>query len=381
MYGRNRAPWDAGWLTELLGQMKGVLDRGGTRPAEVLTTAGLGFAWWRGSRLGLAPATFDRVLHGFKLGIAAYALNLALSGWMREDILVAAGAVPYLALGLLMLALTHQIDALAGRGQSKVSSWLTATAAVTFGLLGIAALVGVIFQRQVLDALLNGGQLLQIVLALTSYPFLIPLGFVAEFLVQTLWQLTHWNILATFEEMAKRTLAMSPEKFADLAASHTDEPSGLSALAGKGLKWLLMAGLTGAGMIGLAFTIVRRTRPDADDKDTERERLDISEHLRPSLTKPGFSRPRRGFQRSRRADLDSVRGLYREMLRSSVRFNTVRAASRTPYEFEPLARGVFPEGLVAQLTEAYVRVRYGEEDVSPEEIATLRRLWHQRWAR
>ena len=71
--------------------------------------------------------------------------------------------------------------------------------------------------------------------------------------------------------------------------------------------------------------------------------------------------------------LATVRELYRQLLRIGDTAGARRLPMTTPLEHLPsLQRTLEPDEDIARLTAAYVAVRYGEQEASPNEIANLR---------
>jgi hypothetical protein len=56
-----------------------------------------------------------------------------------------------------------------------------------------------------------------------------------------------------------------------------------------------------------------------------------------------------------------------------------RQPEQTPYEFEPVASSVLPDCQleIEEITEAFVHARYGETEVSAENLARLRQAWER----
>jgi len=75
----------------------------------------------------------------------------------------------------------------------------------------------------------------------------------------------------------------------------------------------------------------------------------------------------------------SVRAIYANLLTLMAAADHPRQAGQTPYEFEPTAEEVLParEAEVNAITNAYVRARYGEQDVSDDELQGLREAWQR----
>lgn len=74
---------------------------------------------------------------------------------------------------------------------------------------------------------------------------------------------------------------------------------------------------------------------------------------------------------------DSVRAIYANLLAMLAAADRPRQPEQTPYEYEPVAEEALPtrETDIRAITEAYVRVRYGEEETNPEELARMQDAW------
>jgi hypothetical protein len=102
--------------------------------------------------------------------------------------------------------------------------------------------------------------------------------------------------------------------------------------------------------------------------------------LEEDLEPEGFGRRilrRLGLMRQFRAA--SVRRLYRQMCRAAATHGYPRTEAETPYEYLSTLAEAWPEGRpeARQITEAYVRVRYGEVPETRAEFNALRDAWHR----
>jgi hypothetical protein len=72
-----------------------------------------------------------------------------------------------------------------------------------------------------------------------------------------------------------------------------------------------------------------------------------------------------------------IRRIYARLMRLSARLGTTRPAARTPLEFLPDLQRLFPELPVEleAITQAYVRVRYGELPETIEEVQRVKHAW------
>lgn len=103
-------------------------------------------------------------------------------------------------------------------------------------------------------------------------------------------------------------------------------------------------------------------------------------HLEDDLEPEGFGHRllrRLGLMRQFRAA--SVRRLYRQMCRAAATHGYPRSEAETPFEYLDTLGEAWPEGRpeAALITDAYVRVRYGEVPETREEFKALRDAWHR----
>lgn len=73
----------------------------------------------------------------------------------------------------------------------------------------------------------------------------------------------------------------------------------------------------------------------------------------------------------------SIRRLYQEMSALAASYGFPRAGAQTPYEYRQTLAELWPQGQAESdlITQAYVRVRYGELPESAEELQALQRAW------
>jgi hypothetical protein len=75
--------------------------------------------------------------------------------------------------------------------------------------------------------------------------------------------------------------------------------------------------------------------------------------------------------------LASIRQAYASLTRMAAATGHPRRAAQTPYEYLPSLRQAFPGSAqeVELITEAYVRVHYGERIFEPEYVQQVREAW------
>ena len=76
---------------------------------------------------------------------------------------------------------------------------------------------------------------------------------------------------------------------------------------------------------------------------------------------------------------NSIRRIYAQMVASATRRGYPRADSDTPYEYLPALNESWPgkSAHIRTITEAYVRVHYGELPESSEELDAIRSAWEE----
>ena len=75
----------------------------------------------------------------------------------------------------------------------------------------------------------------------------------------------------------------------------------------------------------------------------------------------------------------SIRRIYRLMCRAATAAGYPRLEAETPYEYLPTVSRVWPNHApeVRQITEAFIRVRYGEVPETREELAAIHEAWRR----
>jgi hypothetical protein len=105
---------------------------------------------------------------------------------------------------------------------------------------------------------------------------------------------------------------------------------------------------------------------------------DLADYLRDQWRRLREADLRRLFQRLGR-EMGSVRAIYVSLLALFAAADHPRQPEQTPFEFQPVAEDVLPtrEAEIAAITAAYVRTRYGELEITPEELAHLQEAWQR----
>ena len=358
------------------------------------TTPALGLAlglilWWRGVQLGSYTPSLPEVDAAFRWNIGAliaFAVVLAIGTRPGQQPLLEAQATPFVVgsffVSLLTLALAR-LESLRSstRALALNTQWLSVLIAVA-GLLVLTALA--VAQVLSFDLLILATRpifdLLGRILLVLLYIVIIPLAYIVEWIA-------YW-LLSLFSPDVNRE---PPEPYAT-----GDVNTFLERLFNQLLPPEVLVVLKALGavlLLAIALLLVARTvarwRPRPGESDATPEERD-------SVFEPGRFRQallawlRRLLRRFRPAEAvsdaalpaatghtvqagpTSVRQLYQQLVALGHAAGRPRAASTTPYEHAPALTTVLqPPAAVDDLTEAYVQVRYAEQEVTSSEVEAL----------
>ena len=352
----------------------------------------LGFAlglylWWRGVRLGSQTPGFTEVEGAFRWGIgrlAVFGLVMAIS--TRPSVLPAVeGAttpyvVGYFFVSLLTLSL-GRLESLRTRTRvpSLNSQWLGVLIVVAASVVLLALLLGQLVSFDVLIVATRPlFDLLGTLLLLLLYAIVIPLSYVIEWLVYLVLSLVSFN---TNRPPPQPPQPSDIDNLLQRFFAETLPPEALVALKALGAALL----------VGIALLLVARGlarwRPSSADADATNEERDSLLGAREAWARLlGWLRRLLGrdavvpipAQSSAPAEVQpprirtGVRELYAQLLQRGESAGVQRAVATTPLEHETdLRRTLEPDRVVTELTTAYVRVRYGDEQVDDRDVAEL----------
>jgi hypothetical protein len=374
------------WVPPMLGALAATI---GQVSAPVLAFALALYLWWRGVRLGSQTPGYAEVEGAFRWGIgrlAVFGLVIALTTRPSALPSLEAATTPYVVgfffVSLLTLAL-GRLESLRTRNRrpSLNTQWLAVLIVVAAGVVLLALLLG---QLVSFDTLIVATRplfdLLGLLLLLLIYAIVIPLSYVVEWLVYLVLSLIHVNGNPPPPEPPQSS---DIDKLLQRFFAEQVSPELLAALKAAGAALLVGVALV---LVARGLARWRPSSADADATNEERDSLWSPAQLRTLL----LNWLRRLLRRDR-ASLDapaavpaaadagaplptgrSVRELYARLLDRGEAVGSTRAPSTTPLEHLPaLSRSLEPGEAVADLTGAYVQVRYAEAEVPDEEVDAL----------
>jgi hypothetical protein len=376
------------WLGSIVGALAVVI--GQVSGPALAFALGL-FLWWRGVRLGSQMASFSDVESVFKWGIGwlvSFALVMAVS--TRPGLLptITAQTTPFVVgfffVSLLTLAL-GRLESLRTRTRALAvnTQWLGVLVLVA-GLVVLVALV--IGQLLSFDLLIVATRplfdLLGQVLMLAMYVVVIPLAYLVEWLVYLLLSL----LPANTNQQPPQLLQPSDvgNRLQRLLAQEIP-PEVLVALKAAGAALVLLVAVL---VVAHAASRWRRSSIDPDTSAEERDSLWEAGRLRRALLgllRRLFSFGRgaktaagsaahgsNGIEGSLVSEPSSIRELYRQLLRLGASVGAPRGVATTPLEHLPsLQNSLEPADDAAQLTQAYIGVRYAEVEPSLAETQAV----------
>lgn len=377
----------AGWLAETLDGL--VNFHRGLRPGAFLIFF-TGFLWLRASAASGRLVTFFSVGVSFRLGVLLMLLGggaLALRFPESADSATALIAV-FVAVGLLAVALARSDEKAEGAAGSTGAPlpWdRLAQLGLAVGLtVGLALAVGGYLSPERVRMILGLFNPLWDLLGDLFLLLLLALTFVLERIVRLLFAwlqplLANIDFAEVLGEAFAR-LTVPPE----LQQSQTPEAAPTSELA-----LMLMRAAVAVGVLALLLVIVyvlvvrRRSRPrPAETEIAQAEAVSF-----------GGDALRRGWRRLRNLadlvrryglgrellDAISVENLYANLCRLARQRGQARQPTEAPDAYLPRLALAFPgqEAELSILTEAYMRVYYGEQPVERTELEQLRQLYER----
>jgi hypothetical protein len=361
--------WDFSWADQLVNHMEASLKAGDSAPIGVPL---LVVFWIRGVLKGQQSIAFEDVLGSFATGVVVVAA-VEVFGSMNNDLPrgVELIAVPYIAVGLAAIGLTH-----AGRAENAVESelmpaWLLAIGGVVLVLTVFSLLFVLIDFSTAQDGLEFIAFGIGWVIAGIFFIFAWPVIKILEGIFWFMQWLAHLGNPSPPEIPPQDPGAQGPPPDQP-EPGHTILPNWVDALVRIGVA----GGLVFALVLGTAmlFTRFQRRKPAGELKESVysegRLAADLSDFLGSML---GRLRPRGGAPRQS----EPVRRLYFEMLAAGEARGVARRPVETPLEISPRLQTTFASATPAEITGLFDDVRYGAHDASADDVRRLREEWQR----
>jgi len=336
-------------------------------PPEAPLLAMALYAWYRAATIGEASLLADNVMVRFRRGFMALALYAFVAILGRRGIAWEVWA--FFFFGVVSMALARLLES---RVQVRDWAWarrwlmfLLGAAALTLagGLLGLSLFSADDFRLPRLMFSLLG----QVIGYFLGYLGALP-SYVVNWLIEAVRSLLSHLSLPYFEPSLPSSTPGGPSTIAP-------QPTGLR------VAWDVVVTVVALGLLALAMVwVVRRAgrgpRRWREGGEVEREPLPFST----DVLKEGWRRvvgAARRLSPAPRFSARTIRRVYASLVAYAGELGHPRDEAQTPHEFLPTLKLLFPsaQNEVALITEAYVRVHYGELPETGEELRRVRAAW------
>jgi hypothetical protein len=324
--------------------------------------------WVRGVWIAQRDMTYGLVLMSFSVGLIIFVITLLFGQSTQAGELINIAALPFFLSGLFTLALIQLQVAEESGGHAARGPWMQVVLGTVAGLGMISALLG-LFPLGLANRLLAPvGLLVLRIIDLVIYAIALPVSWIVTFLLSRLVnENAEWQI---------------DTRMATDAAEQVEEQGDQSVFIGFLLTLLkfLFVLLVIAIVAYILYRIFRRLRrPTTRAGDEVREAIDAEGGLGSDLNalfRGLMNRWRRGSADTE-PDLPPnarrVRRLYLDLLDDAEERGTPRPAAATPHEFAPSLSQTYQGTVSVRLSDRFAAVRYGHDEPSSEEVATLER--------
>lgn len=339
------------------------------------------FVWWRGLRLATRHHEINRMGLRLRLGGLIFAPIIV---WFAANFL-AWSVVPFLM--LFFLAALTAVALVRVEQMEQEQTGNLASLNVTWVLTIMLAAVMITLTAAILATVVSGESLFFVVdwlsplwaalqfgaaaTGLTLYYLSQPLLDLFAILIQGLGVVLAY-ILGQAGQAMRQLIPLTEEvPIPTLTPSVTTESSGSG---GKAIVLVLML----LAIVLVTFALARLYQQASFvARQSGRSHLKNNENEEADGGGRGLLE-RLGLLRSWRAAL-SIRRIYRQMCRAAEGAGYPRLEFQTPYEYLPTLAIVWPENTADSrlITNAFVKVRYGEVPESREELEAIRVAWRQ----
>jgi hypothetical protein len=364
-----------GWIAEFTERLFTAFSR---LPPDLVVMVLVFVGWWRGIVLSRKDYDTQQVGFHFRVGIVVF-MAYFLVTIFGQRVNVVAVVLAYFFFGLMSIALARILE-VGGIHKSSLGSkqWVAVLIGSSLGNLVLALLVSFLFSRQMLQAFLGWTRP-----AWRTFARLV--WYALGILLYLAFPLVEW-VVALVRQWRDKGVAVEQ----DLFGSPLTNPLEAVQME-EGPAWLpychtiLMVLAVVGGLLLVARLIRRMAAERAERKELERESVwsgqDFADDLKNSLQQ-GWEQVKAFLGQlgdRRRRSAASIRKLYASMVDLATEAGYPRHKAETPYEYRPTLYRAFAKGeeAVDAITEAYVRVHYGEVPGTRAEMSQLVQYWEQ----
>jgi hypothetical protein len=358
--------WDFSWADSLFFNTEATVRQ---RVDAAFGVPALWGFWVRGVLRGQQRTGFDDVIGSFAVGVCVIAfVELFAAGTSDVPRAVAVVPVPFVAIGLLAIALSHAARSEDEFSRSFAPTWIVAVGGAVVLLAGVALLFVLVDYSWAAGRLGDLVEAIGWVVAQVFYYVTLPILWVIEqmfigisYLVDELWGAQRRTELTPAEEEQEQ--------------QEQPEPKQLPAWAQLLSRILIGGAIVTALIVGTALMFrryVRRSAPEGVKESIYSEgrlAMDLGNMLGSLL---GRLRPNLHFGGPQ---LDPARRLYFDVLKAAGERGVERRSGETPLELSPRLEREFAAETPQRITQVFDDVRYGALPPPAEEVQRLRLEW------
>ncbi|MCJ7626575.1 MAG: DUF4129 domain-containing protein [Anaerolineaceae bacterium] len=327
----------------------------------------------RGIATARKQMTARDTLDGFRINLLLFIIYAAIFGRQMPQIALAS-FFSFLFFALIALSLARIAD-ISGSHGGKIPAlgkqWTMGIFGITAGIILISILMVLIFNFEVADFLASGLVLLVQIFSGILILLATPILYVVLAIVQFIYDLMGLRVLEDLENVQINTGAVLIEQFDDQISRGTDLAPRTILMAGVFLILVIIA------LVLLRRSNRRRMYRGEDGIYEITEKTPITNPL-----KNLFRNILRFRQRTSARSIFAaarVRRIYAQLMDQCKRLGKPRPRSQTPFEFLPKMESLYPENMddLTLITEAYVKVRYGQLPETSKDIDDVLAAWER----
>jgi hypothetical protein len=372
---------DLAWIGHFIWQVGHVLQG---IPRALVVFATTLFVWWRGIQLAQRSFSSQSVSFSFRVGIVIL-LWLMLAQLLFDASDARPYTIAYFCVGVFSMGLARVEES--SRSQAGIrtpfnTTWLGILLATTLVLGAAGCLLIGVFSLSHISAALGAAQPVVSWLARASRP----IQAVAILLLEWILNLLIALLTRAFSGGEAGAPPIIGELSAFLGEFQERQPSPSSLLLWDIIQGAILVLGFGLVLAALAISIGRVQRSFRQGRTAEHETVAASDDAGDEAKRALAERWRRWRNevrdllarlRGEGYSLASIRQAYASLTRMAAATGHPRRAAQTPYEYLPSLRQAFPGSAqeVELITEAYVRVHYGERIFEPEYVQQVREAW------
>ncbi len=376
----NYAVTDLSWLARFVRELANILQR--VPVSLVIFLIGL-YLWWRGIEIAQKSLSLESVGFSFRLGIIAF-----LWLYLARVLFFTAEALPYAFLYFLVGLITVGLARVEDVSQSRAGirspfngAWLAILGGSALVVSALSLIAVNLFSFRNIAAVLNASRPLAQWIAWVTRPL--------QALVAWLLQLMLRFFIGAFSRFLGSNEAPESSTWGELdelLREWQQRPAQSPPLIWTIIQWTAI----GLGLLLLlallAFSIGRVRLALQESRSAEHESVWDADSAARDIRDTVGGRWRRWREellarlarlRGEEYSLASIRKTYASLARLAAASGYPRHDAETPYEYVSALQRAFPasEAEIQLITNAYVRVHYGERSFSPEYVQQVRDAW------